>query len=57
MGITPVALDAAKWMLANGLPSSVILRVLFYVVIICIYCILVLASLDDAFGKLCALVF
>ena len=57
MGVAPVPFNAAKGMLANGLPSFVILRVLFYVVIINVYGILVFTSLDNAFGKLCALVF
>ena len=51
MGVTPVPLDAAKGMLANGLSAFIILRVLFDVVIIDIHGILVFTSLYDAFGK------
>ena len=49
--------DGSKGMFANGLPSFVIMWVLFDVVIVNVYCILVLASLYDAFGKFGALVF
>src|SRR5436190_4356220 len=48
VGVAPMAFDASEGMLAYGLPSFVILRVLFYVIVICIYCILVLTSLNDA---------
>ena len=44
--------DVRKW-----LPSFIIVWVLFDVVIICIYGILVFASLYDAFGEFGALVF
>ncbi len=37
MRITPMALDAAKGMFADGLPSFVILWVLFNVIIVEIY--------------------
>ena len=57
MGVTPMPLDASKGMLANGLPSFVIVWVLFDVVIIDIYCILVFAALYNAFRKFGALRF
>ena len=52
-----MTLDAAKGMLTDGLPSFVIVWVLFDVVIIDVNCILVLAALYDAFRKFGALVF
>ena len=54
---TPVPFKCAKGMLADGLPSFVIVWILFDVVVIDIYSILVLAALYDAFGKFGALVF
>ena len=57
MSIAPVTFDASKGMLANGLPSFVIMRILFDVIIIDVHRILVLTSLDNAFGKFGALVF
>ena len=57
VGIAPMAFDASEGMLAYGLPSFVILRVLFDVTIVDIYCILVFAALNDAFGKFGALCF
>ena len=57
MSLAPMPFNAAEGMLANGLPSFVILWVLFDVIIIYVNCILVLAALYDAFGKFGALVF
>ena len=48
---------AAKGMFAYCLTLFIVMRVLFDVVIIGIHCILVLASLYDAFGKFGALLF
>ena len=49
--------NAAKGMFANSLSSFIIIGVLFDVVIIDVHCILVFTSMDDAFGKLSALIF
>ncbi len=57
MCIDRVALYAAEGMFAYGLPSFIIMWVLFYVVVIDICGVLVFTSVYDAFGKLCALVF
>src|SRR4051812_43951942 len=57
MGVTPMSFDAAKRMFNNGLSSFIILWVLSDVVIVDIYCILILASLYDPFGKFGALRF
>ena len=46
--VAPVSLDTSEGMLADGLPSLVIMRVLFDVVVINIHCILVFAALYDA---------
>ena len=54
---TKVPLDGAKGMLYNGLPSFIVMWIFFDVVIIDIYCILVLAAVNDALGKLGALCF
>jgi hypothetical protein len=57
MGIAPMPFDAAKWMFANSLSSFIIMWVLFDVVVIDVHCILVFASMDDAFGKFGTFVF
>ena len=52
-----VTFDGAKGMLYNGLPSFIIMWIFFDVVIIDVYCILILAALDNAFGQFGALAF
>ena len=49
-------LDTPKWMFTYGLSSFIVIRVLFYVVIIYVYGIPVFAALDNAFIKFGALV-
>ena len=49
--------DSAKRMFANGLPSFIILWVLFDVVIVYVNRILVFAAVDNAFGKFGTLIF
>ena len=57
MCVTPVQLDAAKWMLKYRLPSFKIMCVLFDIVIIDVHRILVFASVYNAFRLFGALMF
>jgi hypothetical protein len=52
MRVAEVALYCAEWMLHYRLPSFVVLRILFDVVIIYVYSILVFAALYNALRKL-----
>lgn len=56
MSVIPMPLDTPKWMFTYGLSSFIVIRVLFYVVIIYVYGIPVFAALDNAFIKFGALV-
>jgi len=57
MCVTPMSFYTAKRMFANGLPSFIIVRVLFNVVIININRILVFTALYNTFGKFGTLAF
>jgi hypothetical protein len=52
-----VSFDGAEGMFYYGLPPFIIVWIFFDVVIIYIYCILVFAAVNDAFGKFGTLIF
>jgi len=57
MGVPPMPFKCAKGMFYNCLPSFVIPWVLFDIIIVYVNGILILAAVNDAFGKFGALIF